>query len=56
MEEILSRHTGQDVARLREDTDRDLILSAPDAVAYGIADAVIDSRKNGITRRDTPGR
>ncbi len=56
MEEILSRHTGRDVARLREDTDRDLILSAPDAVAYGIADAVIDSRKNGITRRDTPGR
>ena len=26
MEEILSRHTGQDVERLREDTDRDLIL------------------------------
>jgi ATP-dependent Clp protease protease subunit len=56
MEEILSRHTGQDVVRLREDTDRDLILSAPDAVAYGIADAVIDSRKNGVTRRDTPAR
>jgi len=56
MEEILSRHTGRDVARLREDTDRDLILSAPDAVAYGIADAVIDSRKNGIRQRDTPGR
>ena len=56
MEEILSRHTGRDVARLREDTDRDLILAAPDAVAYGIADAVIDSRKNGITQRDRPGR
>jgi len=56
MEEILSRHTGQDVARLREDTDRDLILSAPDAVAYGIADAVLNSRKNGITQRDRPGR
>jgi len=54
MEEILSRHTGRDVARLREDTDRDLILAAPDAVAYGIADAVIDSRKNGITQRDRP--
>jgi len=56
MEEILSRHTGRDVARLREDTDRDLILAAPDAVAYGIADAVIDSRKNGITQRDRPDR
>ena len=45
MEQILSRHTGQSVERLREDTERDLILSAPDAVAYGVADAVLDSRK-----------
>jgi ATP-dependent Clp protease protease subunit len=45
MEEILSRHTGQSVDRLREDTDRDLILSADAAVGYGIADAVLDSRK-----------
>lgn len=45
MEEILSAHTGQSVERLREDTDRDLILSAQDAVAYGLADGVLDSRK-----------
>lgn len=45
MEQILSRHTGQDVKRLREDTDRDLILSAEEAVAYGVADVVLDSRK-----------
>ena len=45
MEEILSLHTGQTVERLREDTDRDLILSAEQAVAYGVADAVLDSRK-----------
>ena len=45
MEQVLSRHTGQSVERLREDTDRDLILSADEAVAYGLADAVLDSRK-----------
>jgi ATP-dependent Clp protease protease subunit len=45
MEQILSRHTGQAVDQLREDTDRDLILSAEEAVAYGVADAVLDSRK-----------
>ncbi len=28
MEQILSRHTGQTVERLREDTDRDLVLTA----------------------------
>ena len=45
MEEILSAHTGQSVERLREDTDRDLILTAAQAVEYGIADLILDSRK-----------
>lgn len=45
MEEVLARHTGQTVARLREDTDRDLVLDADRAVAYGVADAVLGSRK-----------
>jgi ATP-dependent Clp protease protease subunit len=45
MEEILARHTGQDVERLRRDTERDLVLTASEAVAYGVADGVVDSRK-----------
>ena len=45
MEAVLARHTGQEVDRLREDTDRDLILDAEGAVAYGLADAVLESRK-----------
>ncbi len=45
MEQILSAHTGQPVPRLRADTERDLILSAPEAVAYGVADAVLDNRR-----------
>lgn len=45
MEEVLAHHTGQSVERLREDTDRDLILDAEGAVAYGLADAVLESRK-----------
>jgi len=45
MEEILARHTGQELARLRSDTERDLILSADQAVAYGLADGVVSSRK-----------
>jgi len=44
-EQLLARHTGQTVDRLRTDTDRDLILSAHDAVEYGVADAVVSSRK-----------
>ena len=45
MESILAHHTGQDVETLRSDTERDLILSAEEAVAYGLADTVLDSRK-----------
>lgn len=45
MEALLSRHTGVPVEQLRRDTDRDLVLTADAAVAYGMADAVLESRK-----------
>ncbi|PWN03379.1 ATP-dependent Clp protease proteolytic subunit [Nocardioides silvaticus] len=48
MEEVLASHTGQSLERLREDTDRDLILDAPSAVAYGLADSVLESRKLAV--------
>ncbi|NUT48735.1 MAG: ATP-dependent Clp protease proteolytic subunit [Saccharothrix sp.] len=44
LEEILSRHTGHDIADLRHDTDRDRVFDAASAVAYGLADHVIDHR------------
>jgi ATP-dependent Clp protease, protease subunit len=45
MEDVLAQHTGQSLERLREDTDRDLILDAEAAVAYRLADTVLASRK-----------
>ncbi|MBN9194750.1 MAG: ATP-dependent Clp protease proteolytic subunit, partial [Microbacterium sp.] len=42
VEEILAHHTGQDAARLRADTDRDRFFTATDAVAYGLADRVLE--------------
>ncbi|SIR78668.1 ClpP family protease [Williamsia sterculiae] len=44
IEQALSRHTGQDVATLRRDTDRDRVLRAAEIVEYGIADRIIDDR------------
>ena len=44
MESILARHTGQTVERLRADTDRDLVLDATAAIAYGVVDGVLDPR------------
>jgi ATP-dependent Clp protease protease subunit len=41
VEQVLSRHTGRPVETLRRDTDRDLVLTAEEAIAYGIADGVV---------------
>jgi ATP-dependent Clp protease, protease subunit len=43
--EILARHTGQPFERITNDTDRDFILSAEEAVAYGLADEILSSRQ-----------
>jgi ATP-dependent Clp protease, protease subunit len=45
MDEILSRHTGHPVAKIRSDTDRNMTLNASEAVDYGLADQVISTRK-----------
>lgn len=42
MEQVLNLHTGQSVETLRADTDRDRIFTAQQAVAYGLADQVIN--------------
>lgn len=41
--EILARHTGKDKEVVRKDCDRDYFMSAEEAVAYGIADKVLES-------------
>ncbi|HLL62902.1 MAG TPA: ATP-dependent Clp protease proteolytic subunit [Propionibacteriaceae bacterium] len=43
-EEILAAHTGRTTAQVREDTERDLILTPYAAVQYGVVDAVLGSR------------
>jgi ATP-dependent Clp protease protease subunit len=44
IEAILSAHTGQSVSTLRADTDRDRVLNAQAALAYGIVDQVLGRR------------
>lgn len=48
LNEILARHTGQDVETVRQDTERDKFLSAIEAKEYGIVDDVITPRKEGV--------
>ena len=44
MEEMLALHTGQTIERIHNDTDRDFVMEASEARAYGIIDDVITSR------------
>ena len=44
LNEILSEHTGQTVERIETDTDRDFVMTAPEALEYGIIDEVISRR------------
>ena len=45
METTLALHTGKSAETIRKDTDRDKILTAQDAVEYGIIDTVFGYRK-----------
>lgn len=44
MDQILSRHTGHPVEKIRADTDRHKTFGAQEAVDYGLADRIITSR------------
>ena len=45
LEQMLARHSGQDVAKVRKDLDRDKILTAREAMEYGLIDEVVSTRK-----------
>jgi ATP-dependent Clp protease, protease subunit len=45
IDEILAFHTGKDKEQVHDDTERDKIFSAEEAVAYGLADQVMVRRR-----------
>jgi ATP-dependent Clp protease protease subunit len=49
MDEVLARHTGKSREEVHDDKDRDKILTAEEAVAYGLVDRVMDRRGQGPT-------
>ena len=38
---IIAKHTGQDLKKVSKDTERDFILTAEESKAYGIVDEII---------------
>ena len=45
--QILVKHTGQTLERIRQDTERDYFMDAEEAVRYGIVDRIITERDMG---------
>jgi ATP-dependent Clp protease, protease subunit len=51
MDEILAFHTGKSKEEVHRDTERDRILTASEAVEYGLVDRVMMRRREGVTPR-----
>ncbi len=48
LNELLAKHTGQPLDRIRNDTERDYFMSAATAKDYGIIDEVIVQKKDAL--------
>lgn len=47
LNEILAKNTGQDVAKIAQDTERDFFMSAKEAQEYGLIDKVLEKNQVG---------
>src|SRR3569833_3191595 len=45
LNELYSKHTGQNVDKIKQDTDRDNIMSSAQAIEYGLIDDVLITAK-----------
>ncbi|MDP5128366.1 MAG: ATP-dependent Clp protease proteolytic subunit, partial [Pontimonas sp.] len=55
LEETLSRHSKKSVEEVNRDIDRDKILTAPEALEYGLIDQVLSTRKSAGNPTPTKG-
>ncbi|MFI6443520.1 ATP-dependent Clp protease proteolytic subunit [Kitasatospora sp. NPDC050543] len=49
LEEMLSKHSNKPVEQVRDDIERDKILTAEEALEYGLIDQIISTRKTSLT-------
>ncbi|GGT91321.1 ATP-dependent Clp protease proteolytic subunit [Streptomyces violascens] len=49
--ELLAQHTGKSAEQVAADIERDVVFDAAGAVAYGLADHVLESRKTSLRGR-----
>jgi ATP-dependent Clp protease protease subunit len=49
--EYFARHTGKSVEQLGADMERDFYMGAKEAIEYGLADRIMESRKNAAIKK-----
>lgn len=49
LNQILAKHTGHNLDKVRADTDRDYIMTAEEAMSYGLVDDVMKARETKIS-------
>ena len=49
LEQMIANHSGQDPEKVRKDIERDKILTAEEALEYGLIDQIISTRKSSLT-------
>ena len=54
LNKILSRHTGQPIEKIQNDTERDNCMSAEAARDYGLIDNVLFERSGNVGKQNEP--
>jgi ATP-dependent Clp protease, protease subunit len=44
LNDLLAKHTGQPLSKIKKDTDRDFFMTPEQAIEYGIVDAILENR------------
>ncbi|MEM9158171.1 MAG: ATP-dependent Clp protease proteolytic subunit [Verrucomicrobiota bacterium] len=52
LNEVLSKHTGQEIDKIKKDSDRDFYMSALQAKEYGIVDHVTETRDEALAKNE----
>jgi ATP-dependent Clp protease protease subunit len=53
LNEIMAKHTGQDIKKVERDLERDNFMGAEAAVKYGLIDTVLVTRESMGSKSDT---
>jgi len=56
LDEILAKHTGQSCEKIHADTERDNIMTAEEAMTYGLVDNVMASREVVVATKEAPAK